>query len=211
MRRIVRDYIAAAINRAKPQLEQFVAVHLECPEAIPLIFGDRLASIREVRVVKITPRYRADFPEVDVKALFLRENLFGLPPPADGSESRFHFRDQVAAAESSHGGKTCETTESRQGGAAKARPTSVVVPGPVGKCLLVGRCSVGCGGGRSNPRPCGSHDRTRGGCGPSRQHVGKRVRRFTLPFPPITAWRAHFRDLDSAYAPAPELPRRTSR
>ncbi len=66
MRRVVRDYIAAAIDREKSKIEQFIGGHLECPESIPLIFADRLASIREIRGVKITPRYRADFPEVDV-------------------------------------------------------------------------------------------------------------------------------------------------
>ena len=36
MRRIVRDYVVAAIDRARPQLEQFIARHLECPESVPL-------------------------------------------------------------------------------------------------------------------------------------------------------------------------------
>ncbi|HEV2359752.1 MAG TPA: hypothetical protein VGZ23_19355 [bacterium] len=44
VRRIVRDYIVAVIDRAKPQLEQFIAGHLECPEAVPLIFADPLVS-----------------------------------------------------------------------------------------------------------------------------------------------------------------------
>jgi hypothetical protein len=66
VRRIVRDFVAAALDRAKADLERFVAEHLECPESVPLIFADRLASIREVRGVKITPRYTADFPEVEI-------------------------------------------------------------------------------------------------------------------------------------------------
>ena len=66
MRRIVRDYIRAAIDRARPQLDHFIAGHLECPESVPLIFTDRLVSIREIGELKITPRYQADFPEVDV-------------------------------------------------------------------------------------------------------------------------------------------------
>jgi hypothetical protein len=66
LRRVVRDYIAAAIDRARPRFEQFIAGHLECPESVPLILADRLATIREIRGVKITPRYRADFPEVNV-------------------------------------------------------------------------------------------------------------------------------------------------
>jgi len=30
MRLIVRDYIAAAIDRARPELEQFITEHMEC-------------------------------------------------------------------------------------------------------------------------------------------------------------------------------------
>ena len=74
--------IAAAIDRAKPDLEQFVARHLECPEAVPLIFVARLATIREIRSLKITPRYHADFPEVDVavamQVSMICENTTGL-------------------------------------------------------------------------------------------------------------------------------------
>jgi hypothetical protein len=66
VRRIVRNYIATAVDRRKPELERFIAGHLECPESVPLIFADRLAAIREIRGLKIRPRYRADFPEVDV-------------------------------------------------------------------------------------------------------------------------------------------------
>lgn len=40
VRRIVRDYVAAAIDRASPNLEQFVAGHLKCQDAVPLVFTD---------------------------------------------------------------------------------------------------------------------------------------------------------------------------
>jgi hypothetical protein len=66
MRRVVRDHVVAALDRARPDLERFVAGHLERPEAVPLIFADRLASIQEIRGLKITPRYTADFPEVEI-------------------------------------------------------------------------------------------------------------------------------------------------
>jgi hypothetical protein len=36
MHRIVRDYIAAAVDRARPDLERYIAEHLEYPEAVPL-------------------------------------------------------------------------------------------------------------------------------------------------------------------------------
>ncbi|HEV2356233.1 MAG TPA: hypothetical protein VGZ23_01255 [bacterium] len=68
MRRIVCDFIAAAIDRTRPELEQFIAGHLECPEAVPLIFTDPKASIREIREVKVEPRFPADYPSVDVVA-----------------------------------------------------------------------------------------------------------------------------------------------
>jgi hypothetical protein len=55
-----------AVDRVRPRFEQFIAAHLECPEAVPLIFGDRLPSIREIRSLKIAPRHPGDFPEVDV-------------------------------------------------------------------------------------------------------------------------------------------------
>ena len=74
MRRIVSDFIAATLDRARPQLEQFIAGHLECPESVPLIFADRLASIREIRDVKIKPRFLADYPPVHV-AVAMRVSL----------------------------------------------------------------------------------------------------------------------------------------
>lgn len=66
MRCIVREYIAAAIDRGRPDLERYIAGHLQCPQAVPLAFTDPVASIREIRGVKIAPRFRADFPPVDV-------------------------------------------------------------------------------------------------------------------------------------------------
>lgn len=45
MRRIVCDFVGAAIDRKKPELEQFIVGHLECPESVPLIFTDPNAVI----------------------------------------------------------------------------------------------------------------------------------------------------------------------
>lgn len=66
VRLIVRDYIAAALNRQKPKLERYVAEHLRCPEAYALVFTEPTVTIREVRRLKIAPRFRADYPPVDV-------------------------------------------------------------------------------------------------------------------------------------------------
>lgn len=66
MRRIVRDYIAAALDRAKPELERYIAERLEIPEPVPLIFVDPTVSIQEIRHLKIAPRFGGDFPPVDV-------------------------------------------------------------------------------------------------------------------------------------------------
>lgn len=65
MRRDVRDYVAAALDRARPDLERFIAEQLECPAAVPLVFIDPVASIREVRSLKIVPRFPGDYPAVD--------------------------------------------------------------------------------------------------------------------------------------------------
>ncbi len=66
MRCIVRDYVTAAIERTRPDLERFIAGHLECPEAVLLTFTDPVVSIREICEIRIMPRYRADYPPVDV-------------------------------------------------------------------------------------------------------------------------------------------------
>ncbi|HKX17156.1 MAG TPA: hypothetical protein VJT33_04005 [bacterium] len=65
MRRIVRDYIVAAVDRAKPDLERLIAGPLECPEVVPLIFADPVAAIREIRSLQIALRLPADYPAVD--------------------------------------------------------------------------------------------------------------------------------------------------
>lgn len=66
MRRIVRDYIAAAIDRARPDFERYIVSHLQCPASVPLVFTDSVASIREIRNLKVTPRFPGDYPAVDV-------------------------------------------------------------------------------------------------------------------------------------------------
>jgi len=61
MRRVVYDFIAATIARTEPQLEQFIAGHLEHPTAVPLVFTDPAASIREICDVKVKPRFSGDY------------------------------------------------------------------------------------------------------------------------------------------------------
>lgn len=66
MRRIVRDYITAALDRQKPQLQAYIAEHLQCPEPFPFVFCEPAASIREICRVKVMPRLCADYPPLDV-------------------------------------------------------------------------------------------------------------------------------------------------
>lgn len=47
MRRIVRDYVAASIDRVRPQLEEYLARHLEYRESFPLVFDNPVASIQK--------------------------------------------------------------------------------------------------------------------------------------------------------------------
>jgi len=66
VRRVVHDYVAASIARAKGDLESYIARHLRYPEAFPFSLIDTIASISEIRQVKVTPRFRADYPPVDI-------------------------------------------------------------------------------------------------------------------------------------------------
>jgi len=68
MRRIVRDYVAASIDRAKLELERYIAKHLEYPGPFPYVLIEPVVSIRELRQLKLTPRLRADYPPVDISA-----------------------------------------------------------------------------------------------------------------------------------------------
>jgi hypothetical protein len=66
MRHAVRDYVAASIDHAKPQLERYIADHLQCLEPFPFVFCEPATSIREIHRVKVTPRFRADYPPLDI-------------------------------------------------------------------------------------------------------------------------------------------------
>jgi len=55
MRHFVRDRIAAALERARPTLEEHIARHLEYPLGFPYKFAPAAVSIREVRALKVVP------------------------------------------------------------------------------------------------------------------------------------------------------------
>lgn len=46
VRRVVRDYVAAAIDRDRPELEGYIARHLRYPEPFPLVLSDPVAAIQ---------------------------------------------------------------------------------------------------------------------------------------------------------------------
>lgn len=66
VRRAVRDYVLAGLDRLTPQLEQYIAEHVTFPESSRRACTDPVAAIREIRRLKIAPRFRADFPPADV-------------------------------------------------------------------------------------------------------------------------------------------------
>ncbi|HKX16720.1 MAG TPA: hypothetical protein VJT33_01750 [bacterium] len=48
MRRLVGDYVAAALDRQQADLERFVAKHLEYRDSFPLDLAEPVAIIREL-------------------------------------------------------------------------------------------------------------------------------------------------------------------
>jgi hypothetical protein len=69
MRRFVRDRIAAALDRARPTLEEYVSERLSYPEGFPHVFPRPVVAIREVRKFKIAPLAKADLPPVKIDTL----------------------------------------------------------------------------------------------------------------------------------------------
>jgi hypothetical protein len=66
MRRIVQDYIIAALDRQKPDLEMYIAEHLEYPEAFPLVLDKPAVAIQWSGRVNIAPKFQADYPSIEV-------------------------------------------------------------------------------------------------------------------------------------------------
>ena len=66
MRRIVRDFIHAAIARSKPAIEEYIGQHLRYPEPFPFTLTEAVATFQELRSVHVAPRWSGDYPPVDV-------------------------------------------------------------------------------------------------------------------------------------------------
>ncbi len=69
MRRFVRDRVLAAVERAKPRLDELIAEYLQYPEGFSFRFRRPVVMIREVREFKVVPLAKADLPPVKVDAL----------------------------------------------------------------------------------------------------------------------------------------------
>lgn len=64
MRRIIRNYVSAALERQRADLECFIAERLECSDAFPLDLARPKACICETQHLKIMPQARTDYPPV---------------------------------------------------------------------------------------------------------------------------------------------------
>jgi hypothetical protein len=64
MRRILWDYVFAALERQRTDLECFIAERLECSDAFPLDLAKPTACTCETQRLKIRPQARADYPPV---------------------------------------------------------------------------------------------------------------------------------------------------
>ena len=70
MRRLlVRDRVAAAVERARPTLEEYISRHLEYPLGFPYKLAPAAVVIREVRQFKVVPLAKAGLPPVQVEVL----------------------------------------------------------------------------------------------------------------------------------------------
>src|ERR1700736_1237741 len=82
MRRVVRDRVAASLEMAKANLEEWIATCLEYPTGFPYLLTEPVISIRERRRLRITPAMKADHPPVDIEATlgaFLAARARNLP------------------------------------------------------------------------------------------------------------------------------------
>jgi hypothetical protein len=68
MRRVVRSRIAAALERARPMLEEFIGQHLGYPLGFPHRFGHAAVRIREVQKLTVIPLVKwTDLPPVEIE------------------------------------------------------------------------------------------------------------------------------------------------
>ena len=76
MRRMVRDRVTESIEQTKPQMEDFIIQRLLYTEAFPYVLSEVVASIREIRKLRVTPLFKSDYPPVEIVVL-LRASLIG--------------------------------------------------------------------------------------------------------------------------------------
>ncbi len=69
MRRFVKDRVAAALERARPSLEEFIARHVQYPLGFPSHFDGAAVLIREFRKIKVATLAKADLPPVRIEVL----------------------------------------------------------------------------------------------------------------------------------------------
>ncbi|HLW48921.1 MAG TPA: hypothetical protein VKW09_14305 [bacterium] len=65
-RAAVYALVVAALVRERRDIEQYISKSLEISEAVPLVFSEPTVAIEEVRSVRVAPRFRGDYPAVEV-------------------------------------------------------------------------------------------------------------------------------------------------
>jgi hypothetical protein len=102
VRRIVRDRVAASIEREKARLEEYVAQRLQYLDGFPYALNDPVISIREVRSLKLKPLARADYPPLDIEVILfgslaagVRNNPKDLGPSVFGIDVQLNARGTV--------------------------------------------------------------------------------------------------------------------
>jgi hypothetical protein len=69
MRRFVGDRVVAALDRARPALEDYISQCLEYPLGFPVKLAPAAVVIREFRQLKLAPLAKADLPPVQVEVV----------------------------------------------------------------------------------------------------------------------------------------------
>jgi hypothetical protein len=69
MRRFVKGRVDAALELARPSLEDYVSRHLEYPLGFPHKFAAPAVLLREFQQLKVAPLAKADLPPVRVEVL----------------------------------------------------------------------------------------------------------------------------------------------
>lgn len=90
MRRIIRVRVSTSIERARPELENYIAQRLQFAEAFPYAVREAAVTIREVHELRVTPLHAGDFPRVDIQAT-LRVTLAARTVTPDGAAGPRRF------------------------------------------------------------------------------------------------------------------------